>query len=111
MRKKKKLTTDQLIPDKFKVKASMLKGKYEKTAVGNDDPDKRHHDKKLFNRRQEYEIIDMIQKIVDQLRVSDKAVNRIEDLIKNFLPAEKRRRDDVFEWLKSNFIKEISKFK
>lgn len=57
-------------------------------------------DRALFNRNERYEVLSMIQGVVDALGItSENDVYRLEQLIKEDLPSNIRGRERVREWL------------
>jgi hypothetical protein len=69
-------------------------------AAEGDDPHKIQQDAVMFNRKEGYEVIPMIQKVADALgfeTVED--VKRIEAAIANELPGNVRSRENVYNWL------------
>ncbi len=82
------------------VKKSHLQGKYSWEAVANDDPKAIKFDARLFNRREGYEVIPMIQKVVNHFDYETETnVHRVEALIQDELPGNVRDLNNVFEWL------------
>jgi uncharacterized membrane protein/predicted flap endonuclease-1-like 5' DNA nuclease len=73
---------------------------YSWTAKEGDDPRKIQMDAVMFNRKEGYEVIPMIQKVVNTFgyeSVDD--VKRIEEIIATELPGNVRSRKNVFNWL------------
>ncbi len=69
-----------------------------------DDPHKIKMDAVMFNRKEGYEVIPMIQKVVDTFgfeSVDD--VKRVEAVIGNELPGSVRSRENVYNWLVEYF--------
>jgi hypothetical protein len=87
----------------MKVNSSDLQYKYSKTVTGDDSAKFRGKpDSSEFNRHEEYEVIPMIEHIMNHKSWSQKAsIHKIEDLIKK-IPSNTRRRDHVFDWLVAN---------
>ncbi len=84
----------------IKVKRSMLQRKYSWEATGGDDPRAIKIDAKLFNRHEGYEVIPMIQKVVNHFDYDAEAdVQRIEAAIGDDLPGNVRGQKNVLEWL------------
>jgi hypothetical protein len=82
------------------VRKDMLLGTYSWEAVGGDDPQAIRIDATLFNRREGYEIIPMIQKVVNHFGFETEAdVQRVEDLINSELPVNIRGKKNVLNWL------------
>ena len=82
------------------VKEKMLKGKYAWKAVGGDDPKKTKMDAKLFSRKEGYEVIPMIQKVVNHLNYTTEAqVQAVEKVINDDLPGNVRGQKKVLDWL------------
>lgn len=91
---------------KFKVKWRMLKRKekYSAYRIPPDGP-QRIIDRIFFNRNEGYEVMYMIQKIVDRFGFETESyVNRIEDLIVDKLPGEYRLWADAFSWLADRLL-------
>ena len=88
-----------------KFKASDLEYKYSKTATGGDNPKViGKPDSTLFNRKEEYEVLSMLNKTLDELNTSSKTdLHKLEDMIQNELPGDIRSREKVFDWLIENF--------
>ncbi len=86
----------------IKVTRTMLQGAYAWEAVGGDDPSARKIDATLFNRREGYEVVPMIQKVADHFDYgSEDDVRRVEEVIHDELPGNVRGRKNVYEWLVS----------
>ena len=84
----------------IKVTRDMLQREYSWKMVDGDDPRAIRIDAHLFNRREGYEVVPMIQKIVDHFGYEDEAdVHRIEAVIADDLPGNVRGRDNVIDWL------------
>ncbi len=84
----------------IKVTRQMLQRKYSWKATGGDDPAAIRIDAKLFNRHEGYEVVPMIQKVVNHLDYENEAdVHRIEAAIGDGLPGNVRGRKNVLEWL------------
>lgn len=84
----------------IEVKRGMLRGVYSWDAVGGDDPRAIRIDATLFNRREGYEVIPMIQKVVNHFGFETEAdVQRVEKLIAEELPVVVRDQKTVLEWL------------
>ena len=82
------------------VKRDMLQHKYSWKAVGKDDPSKIQADARLFNRHEGYEVVPMIQKVVNHFDYgSGEQVQKVEEAIKTELPGNVRGRQKVFDWL------------
>ncbi|MGE4552645.1 MAG: hypothetical protein AB7D57_06010 [Desulfovibrionaceae bacterium] len=73
---------------------------YKWSVVGGDDPDKRNNDSDLINRREGYEIVDLIDDVIDNLNapVSEELVYGIEDDIHKKY-GKTRSRDDLLDAL------------
>ncbi len=85
---------------KFVVKRAMLENKYSWAATGRDDPKARKTDAVFLNRREGYEVVPMIQKVVDHFGfTSEDDVRKIEVAISGRLPGRIRSRKKVFAWL------------
>lgn len=69
-----------------------------------DDPHKIKMDAVMFNRKEGYEVIPMIQKVVDAFGLeSVDDVKRVEAVIANELPGNVRSRANVYNWLVKYF--------
>lgn len=92
---------------KVHTKPPMLKYKYRKvTADDGKPPFVGPPDSELFDRQEEYEVIMMLQKIVDDLDLKRKSdIYDLEDMIKLRLPINNRTREDVYCWLIQHFQK------
>ena len=53
----------------------------------------------LFNRREGYEVMPMIQRVVNRLELDPHHVTYLEDMIAEKLPGNIRGKDRVFNWL------------
>lgn len=88
-------------PKAIHVVKEMLKvDAYSWHASNGDDPRKLQMDAVMFNRKEGYEVLPMIQKVVNTFgyeTVED--VKRVESLIANELPGNIRSRKNVFNWL------------
>ena len=84
----------------IRVKRNMLQYEYSWQATDGSDPMKVKIDARILNRNEGYEVIPIIQKVIDHFGYSDEAdVLKIEALIKEELPGNIRGRDRVFDWL------------
>jgi hypothetical protein len=82
------------------VTRTMFKWEYTWHASGGDDARAVNVDARLFNRHEGYEVLRMIQHVVDHFDYqSEDQVRRIEDLIADDLPGSVRSRTRVFAWL------------
>ena len=88
-----------------RIKASDLKYEYSETATNCDSPKfTGKPDSLLFNREEEYEVIPMLENVMDELETKNQSdLHKLEDMIENDLPSNVRKRDDVFDWLVDNF--------
>ncbi len=84
---------------------SDLKYEYSKKATGGDNPKfTGKPDSGLFNREEEYEVIPMLNKVLDELgTLKVSALHKLEDMIENDLPGNVRSRENVFDWLVKNY--------
>lgn len=83
----------------IQVTKDMLQQTYSWKATGGDNPNAVRIDARLFNRHEGYEVVPMIQKVVNHLGAESEAdVQRIEALIGE-LPGNVRGRKKVFDWL------------
>ena len=89
----------------LKIKTSDLKYEYSDTATNGDNPKfSGKPDSILFNREEEYEVIPMLENVMDELGTKKKTgLHKLEDMIKDDLPGSTRKREDVFDWLVENF--------
>lgn len=84
----------------IQVTKDMLQQTYSWKAAGGDDPNAIRVDARLFNRHEGYEVVPMIQKVVNHFGFDSQAeVQRIETLIGGELPGNVRGRKKVFDWL------------
>ena len=84
----------------IEVTKDMLQQTYSWKATGGDNPNAIRIDARLFNRHEGYEVIPMIQKVVNHFDFSSKAdVQQVEKLIGSELPGNVRGRKKVFDWL------------
>lgn len=86
-------------------KSDMKHDHYSWTAVPGDDPKVTGKpDSTLFSRKEGYEVLYMINKVLDhQNQTTTKSGQKVEDLIKNELPSDTRSQVNVFNWLNNNF--------
>ena len=85
----------------IQVKRAMIdKGKYKWEAGEGDSKTSVAHDRIMFNRRQGYEVMPMIQKVVNHFGYeTEEDVKRVEMAIRTALPGNVRSRKNVFNWL------------
>ncbi len=84
----------------IKVTRSMLQHKYSWKAVGGDDPKAIKIDAYLLNRHEGYEVVPMIQKVVNHFDYgSESDVQKVEEIIGSELPGNVRGRENVYDWL------------
>ncbi|MCA9867155.1 MAG: hypothetical protein KIS95_10085 [Anaerolineae bacterium] len=85
----------------IQVKRSMIDvKKYKWEAGSGDSKTSVAHDRIMFSRRQGYEVIPMIQKVVNHFDYeTEEEVKRVELTIRNELPSNVRSRKNVFNWL------------
>lgn len=85
----------------IQVKRDMLDiKKYVWQASKGDNPTDRSHDRIMFSRREGYEVIPMIQKVVNHFGYETaEDVKRVELAIRTALPGNVRSRKNVFNWL------------
>ncbi len=84
----------------IQVSRDMLQGKYDWQAIEGDSPRAIKMDAALFNRHEGYEVIPMIQKVVNHFDYDSEAdVRKVEDLILNELPGSVRGKKRVLQWL------------
>lgn len=89
----------------IKVRKDMLDvSAYTWQASEKDDPHKIKMDAVMFNRKEGYEVIPMLQKVVDTFGFeSVEDVKRVEAVIANELPGSVRSRKNVYNWLVQYF--------
>lgn len=89
----------------IRVQKSMLDANaYEWQASEADDPTKTQQDAVMFNRKEGYEVIPMIQKVVNRFGFGTvEEVQRVAAVIANELPGNVRSRKNVFNWLVEYF--------
>ncbi len=85
----------------IQVKRSMIDtSKYKWHTDSGDDPKNTKMDRIMFSRRQGYEVIPMIQKVVNHFGYeTEEEVKRVELAIRTALPSNVRSRKNVFNWL------------
>lgn len=85
----------------IQVKRAMIDvKKYRWEASKGDSPTKVSHDRVMFSRREGYEVIPMIQKVVNHFGYeTEEDVKRVEMAIRTALPGNVRSRKNVFSWL------------
>ena len=88
----------------IKLTRSDLKFEYTWTAYPSDDPKiSGHPDDTLFNRQQGYEVLYLINKLLELWNWNQKESGlRIEKLIKTDLPGNIRSQKNMKEWLSKN---------
>lgn len=88
-----------------KIKTSDLKYEYSDTATNGDSPQfTGKPDSLLFNREEEYEVVPMLESVMNELDTKKKPdLHRLEDMVQDDLPGRIRKREDVFDWLVENF--------
>ena len=85
----------------------MMQLKYDWKAKDGDNPYMRKLDSKIFNRKQGYEVVWMIKKVledfgyktVSDVRKKENIVKKIESVIDEKLPGDVRSSKEVFDWL------------
>lgn len=85
----------------IQVKRSMINSKkYKWKADAGDNKTLVKHDRIMFSRYQGYEVIPMIQKIVNHFGYeTEEDVKRVEEAINNALPSNVRSQKNVLNWL------------
>ncbi|MBP9500887.1 MAG: hypothetical protein KBF17_01880 [Candidatus Promineofilum sp.] len=85
----------------IKVQRSMIDAKKFKWEAGSgDDKTDVKHDRLMFSRRQGYEVVRMIQKVVNHFGYeTEEDVKRVEAAIRNDLPGNVRSQKNVLNWL------------
>ncbi len=86
-------------------KSDMVYNDYSWTAYGDDDPKVTGKpDSTLFNRKEGYEVLYLINKFAKQEGLDKvETCKEIEKLIRNKLPGDTRSQEKVIEWLKKNY--------
>ena len=86
-----------------KLNSSDLKYVYSKFATNGEFPKfSGKPDDRKFNRHEEYEMIPMIEQVMNDHNLSDSGdVHIIEDMIHTKMPSEARSRGEVYDWLRS----------
>ncbi|WP_135382318.1 hypothetical protein [Vibrio tasmaniensis] len=89
---------------KFK-KSDMKYDHYSWTAISGDDPKiTGNPDSTLFSRKEGYEVLYMINKVLDHRGLSSvTSGQKAETLIKDSLPSTVRSQENVFNWLNNNW--------
>lgn len=84
---------------------SDLKYSYSWTAYGNDDPEiTGNPDSTLFNRKEGYEVLYLINKISSIYNLKQKKSGlKLEKMINEDLPSNVRSQENVKIWLKNNW--------
>jgi hypothetical protein len=84
-----------------------LQFSYSYTATANDNPKLRGEpDKSLFNRREKYEVLYLINKFAEKHNLKQKTSgHKAEKLIREYLPSEIRSQEHVVQWLENNWNK------
>ncbi len=85
----------------IQVKRSMIDAsKYKWQAGEGDSKTSVAHDRIMFSRRQGYEVIPMIQKVVNHFGYeTEEEVKRVENAIRTALPGNVRSQKNVLNWL------------
>jgi len=86
---------------------SDLKYTYSWTAIGGDDPKiTGTPDSTLFNRREGYEVLYMINKFAVDHKLKNKPTgHKIEKMVNDHLPSNIRSQDNVVTWIVDNWKK------
>ncbi|EHK2888817.1 hypothetical protein ACWOYR_001433 [Vibrio parahaemolyticus] len=89
---------------KFK-KSDMKYDHYSWTAISGDDPKiTGNPDSTLFSRKEGYEVLYMINKVLEHRGLSSvTSGQKAETLIKDSLPSTVRSQENVFNWLNNNW--------
>ncbi|NRF65327.1 hypothetical protein [Vibrio coralliilyticus] len=89
---------------KFK-KSDMKYNHYSWTAISGDDPKiTGKPDSTLFSRKEGYEVLYMINKVLEHRGLSSvTSGQKAETLIKDSLPSTVRSQENVFNWLNKNW--------
>ncbi|ATC59401.1 MULTISPECIES: hypothetical protein [Vibrio] len=89
---------------KFK-KSDMKYNHYSWTAISGDDPKiTGKPDSTLFSRKEGYEVLYMINKVLEHRGLSSvTSGQKAETLIKDSLPSTVRSQENVFNWLNNNW--------
>ena len=93
----------------LKIKTSDLKRAYSKRATNGDNPKfTKKPDSLLFNRHEEYEVIPMLEQVLNKLESNlQKDVHLLEDLLL-VMPSNIRSREEVYDWLIENAIWQVA---
>ena len=88
-----------------KIKASdLFYTDFSNTVVGDDDPSKKKKDADLYNKKEKYEVIDMINSIPwKNDNNSLGALLIVEWMLHDELPSDTRGRDNVRSWVINGF--------
>lgn len=79
---------------------------YEWTAIDGDNPTKKAKDSELFNKKEGYEVVSMIEGFFEPFRCGiQEDVTSIEKQLYNHLPGDIRSREKVKEWLEERYAK------
>ena len=86
-------------------KSDLVYKDYNWSAYGNDDPKITGvPDSTLFNRKEGYEVLYLINKIVERNKFKQKQSGlKIERMIRKFLPGEIRSQTKVINWIETNW--------
>ncbi|MDC5870381.1 hypothetical protein OPW39_16365 [Vibrio europaeus] len=89
---------------KFK-KSDMKYDHYSWTAISGDDPKiTGNPDSTLFSRKEGYEVLYMINKVLEHRGLSSvTSGQKVETLIEDSLPSTVRSQENVFNWLNNNW--------
>ncbi|EGQ7789050.1 hypothetical protein QTU67_001442 [Vibrio cholerae] len=88
-------------------KSDMKYNDYSWTVYGNDDPKVRGvPDSTLFSRKEGYEVLYMVNKVLDKKGLSSSlSGQKAEKMIHDHLPGTTRSQKNVFDWLIDNWSK------
>jgi hypothetical protein len=79
---------------------------YEWTAIDGDNPAKKAKDSELFNKKEGYEVVSMIESFFVPFRGgTQEDVTSIEKQLHYHLPGDIRSREKVREWLEDLYVK------
>ena len=87
----------------IKVERAMLQAEYDWQQYDGQDPTTVKYDRSHFNRNGGYEMLVMIQRIVNHFEYEfETDVHYVEDVIHNKLPAAMQSQEEVLGWLTDN---------
>lgn len=86
-------------------KSDLVYDDYSWTAYGDDDPEVTGEpDSTLFNRKEGYEVLYLINKLAEIHSLKDiKSGQKIEKMIQDHLPGDVRSQENVKDWIERNW--------